>query len=60
VIVIEGVVRTARRSVRIDTSTKSATAEIEEAGNGINANKEQTGNVASVETNADTRVPPDG
>jgi hypothetical protein len=55
--VIEAVVRGARRNVRKDTSSKSVTARIEEAGNDANANKEQTGNVASVETNADTRAP---
>jgi hypothetical protein len=57
VIVIEAVVRVVGRNARIDTSSKSVTAGIEEAGNGTDASKEQIGNVASVETNADTRRP---
>jgi 16S rRNA G966 N2-methylase RsmD len=54
--VIEAVIRGARRNVMIDTSSKSAIARIEEAGNGTNASKEQIRNVASAKTTAGTSI----
>jgi hypothetical protein len=56
VIVIEVVIRGARRNVMIDTSSKSAIARIEEAGNGTNASREQIGIAASAKTTAGTSV----
>jgi YbbR domain-containing protein len=54
-IVIEAVVRAARRNVRTDTSSKSATVRTEEAGRSTDASKTQIGNVASAKTDADIR-----
>jgi hypothetical protein len=46
----------AKRNVRKDTSSKSATVRTEEARNGTDASKEQIGNVASLKTTAGTRL----
>jgi hypothetical protein len=57
VIAIKETVRGASTNVTIDTSSKSASAKIEEAGNATDASKEQIGNVTTVKTDADTSVP---
>jgi len=56
VIVIKGTVRGASTNVTIDTSSKSASARIEEAKNGTDASREQIGNVTIAKTDAAARV----
>lgn len=52
----EAVIRGAKRSAKIDTTSKSGSVKIEGAGSGANASKELTGNSVSAKKNADTKA----
>src|SRR5437867_3469844 len=56
VIVIKATVRGASTNVTIDTSSKSASARIEEAKIATDASKEQIGNVTTAKMDAAARV----